>query len=104
MTAPAAAGERFLATGELMWMPDIAALLRTHLAGDANRVPTKSVPDAVVKLMARKRPELRRILPGLGRRNRHTTAKAQRLLQWTPRPGSDTVLDCARSLVDHGVA
>jgi dihydroflavonol-4-reductase len=101
MSAPAAAGQRFLATGELMWMPDIARLLRAQLGADAAKVPTKSVPDAVVRLLARRRPELRGIVPGLGRRNRHTTAKAQRLLGWTPRPGGEAVVVCARSLIAH---
>jgi dihydroflavonol-4-reductase len=104
MTAPAAAGERFLGTGPFMWMRDIATTLRDDLGADAARVPTRGVPDAVVRLMARRRPELREILPGLGRRNRHSTAKAHRLLGWTPRPAADTVVDCARSLVEHGLA
>jgi hypothetical protein len=40
--------------------------------------------------------------PGLGRRNRHSTAKARQLLEWQPRRASQTVLDCARSLIEHG--
>ena len=77
MTSPAAADQRFLATGEFMWMADIARALRAHLGTDAARVPTKTVPDVVVRLLARRRPELRGIMPGLGRRNRHSTAKAE---------------------------
>jgi nucleoside-diphosphate-sugar epimerase len=103
MVSPAAAGQRFLATGELLWMPDIARLLRDELGEAAANVPTKSVPDAMVRMMARRRPELRGVLPGLGRRNQHSTAKAQQMLAWQPRPARDAVLDCARSLIDHGV-
>ena len=47
------------------------------------------------------KPELKGIMPGLGRKNRHTTAKAEALLGWKPRPAADTVLDCARSLIEH---
>jgi hypothetical protein len=36
MTSPAAAGERFLATGELTWMREIALTLRSAL-GPASR-------------------------------------------------------------------
>ena len=104
MTTPEAGGQRFLATGDLLWMPDIAKLLRAELGAQASRVPTGTVPDAVVRIMARRQPELRGVLPGLGRRNRHSTAKAERVLGWSRRPGTEAVLDCARSLIDHGVA
>jgi nucleoside-diphosphate-sugar epimerase len=102
MKAPVAAGQRFLGSGELMWMPQIAELLRSNLGADAAKVPTRTPPDFVIRLMARFRPELRAIVPGLGRRNRHSTAKAERLLGWERRPAADTIVDCARSLIDHG--
>ncbi|MFG2944266.1 NAD-dependent epimerase/dehydratase family protein [Streptomyces adustus] len=103
MTAPEAAGERFLATGEFMWMADMARVLREGLGADGARVPTRRVPDVVVRLAARfGDAQLREIVPALGRRNRHTTEKAARLLDWRPRPAGETVLDCARSLIGHG--
>jgi nucleoside-diphosphate-sugar epimerase len=104
MTTPEAAGQRFLATGEFMWMGDIAAVLRERLGRDAAKVPTRTIPDTIVRLVALFDPEMRSITPGLGRKNRHTTAKAQELLGWRPRPGADTVADCARSLIENGAA
>jgi dihydroflavonol-4-reductase len=103
MTTPGAAGQRFLATGEFMWMSDIAAVLRERLGAEARRVPTRTIPDPLVRLVALFDPQLRAIRPGLGRRSRHTTAKTQTLLGWQPRPGADTVEDCARSLIETGV-
>jgi dihydroflavonol-4-reductase len=99
MTAPAAAGQRFLATGEFTWMRDMAARLRASLGPAAQRVPTRQLPDFVVRLAARFDADLRSITVSLGRRNRHTTDKALRLLGWQPRPAADTVADCARSLI-----
>lgn len=49
-------------------------------------------------------PEFASILAGLGHRNRHTMDKDRTLLDWTPRPGLETALDCARSLIAHGAA
>ena len=46
---------------------------------------------------------LREITPALGRRNRHTTEKARRVLGWEPLPTRETVLDCVRSLIAHGL-
>jgi dihydroflavonol-4-reductase len=54
--------------------------------------------------MARFRPGLGGIVPMLGRRYTHSNAKARAVLGWDPRPPATTVVDCARSLIDHGVA
>jgi nucleoside-diphosphate-sugar epimerase len=104
MAEPAAAGERFLGTGELRWLPDIAALLRSELGAAADRVPTATISDDDVRLLAGDMPGLRAILPSLGRRNVHTAAKAARLLRWAPRPADETIVACARSLLAHGAA
>ncbi|WP_329126719.1 NAD-dependent epimerase/dehydratase family protein [Streptomyces sp. NBC_01465] len=103
MTSPDAAGQRFLATGEFTWMSQMAQILREGLGDEGRRVSTRRVPDLVVKLLARFRdPSLREITPALGRRNRHSTDKARRVLGWQSRPARETVLDCARSLLAHG--
>ncbi|MEO3857400.1 NAD-dependent epimerase/dehydratase family protein [Acrocarpospora sp. B8E8] len=105
MTAPAAAGERFLATGEFTWMREMARILRDGLGSHGHKVSTRQIPDFAVRLAARFRdPSLREITPSLGRRNRHSTDKASRLLGWRPRPAKQTVLDCAQSLIAHGAA
>ncbi|MFJ9537466.1 NAD-dependent epimerase/dehydratase family protein [Streptomyces sp. NPDC101225] len=103
MTSPAAAGQRFLATGEFQWMADMARTLRDGLGEHGRRVPTREVPDVVIRLLARFRdPSLREITPALGRRSRHSTEKARTLLGWQPRPARQAVLDCAESLIARG--
>jgi dihydroflavonol-4-reductase len=104
MTAPEAAGQRFLATGEFLWMRDIALILRDGLGDAGTKVPTRQLPNIAVRAAALFDKSLREVMPGLGRRNRHTTAKARELLGWSPRPARDCILDCARSLADHGVS
>ncbi|HEV7651984.1 MAG TPA: NAD-dependent epimerase/dehydratase family protein [Actinophytocola sp.] len=102
MTAPAAAGERFLATGEFTWMAEMARTLRDGLGPQARKVRNLRIPDFAVRLAARfGDASLREITPALGRRNRHSIEKARRLLDWQPRPAAATVLDCARSLLEH---
>jgi len=103
MTSPDAAGQRFLATGEFMWMAEMARVLREDLGADGGKVSTRQVPDVMVRFAARFMDRsLREITPALGRRNRHTAEKARRVLGWEPRPARETVLDCARSLIAHG--
>lgn len=102
MESPAAAGQRFLGTGEFLWLREMAKPLRVELGDRAARVSTRRAPDLLVRLAARRDAGRREIAPALGRRNRHSTAKARDLLGWQPRPAAHTVVDCARSLLDHG--
>jgi nucleoside-diphosphate-sugar epimerase len=102
MTAPEAAGQRFIAAGNFAWMADLAALLRTRLDGEAAKVPTRKVPDFVIRLAGLFDKDLGSVTPGLGHKHDFTSAKAQSLLGWKPRPTEDTVLDCARSLIIAG--
>ena len=43
--------------------------------------------------------ELASVTPSLGKKHDYSSAKAQSLLGWHPRPLEDSVLDCARSLI-----
>ena len=99
MTAPEAAGQRFIAAGTFGWMADLAILLRARLGDAANKVPTRRVPDFLVRLAALVNKELRTAAPRLGQKRDFTSAKAQATLGWRPRPLEETVLDCARSLI-----
>jgi hypothetical protein len=102
MTAPGAGGERLIASGAFMWMEEIAQILRGALGERANRVPTRTVPDFMVRIAAVFNPELRQLLPLLGRKNQYAWAKATRLIGYKPRPAVDTVVECAESLFAGG--
>ena len=102
MTAPEAAGQRFIAAGDFAWMEEVAALLRAHLGEAARKVPTRRVPDLVLKLVALFDRSVAGVTPRLGERRTFISAKAQKLLGWRPRPLEETVLDCARSLIASG--
>jgi nucleoside-diphosphate-sugar epimerase len=98
MTSPQAAGQRFVAVGDFMWMQDIARTLRARLGEHAAKVPTRRLPDFAVRLMALFVPPLRAVTPGLGQRRSFSSAKARQVLGFTPRPATTTVVDCAQSL------
>ena len=102
MTDPAAAGQRFIAAGDFAWMAEIAALLRARLGPEAAKVPTARAPDILLRLVSLFDQDLKAVTPNLGRRRTFSSAKAQAMLSWTPRPMEDTILDCARSLIAAG--
>jgi len=57
------------------------------------------VPNFVLRLVSLFDPALKEVTPNLGRKHLYSSAKAQRMLQWTPRSVSTTVVDCAESLL-----
>jgi nucleoside-diphosphate-sugar epimerase len=103
MTDPEVGGERFIAVQSFMWMSEVAAVLRDRLGADAERVPTRSVPNLVVRAMAIFDPGIRSIVGQLGKKTQVSSEKARARLGWSPRPIEDTIADCARSLLDRGV-
>ena len=99
MTAPEAKGQRFIAAGKFMWMREIAETLRTRLGARGAKVPTKGVPDLVIRFGAIFNAQLRPMVHLLGRLVRYSSAKAERLLGWQRRREEDTVVECAASLL-----
>ena len=104
MIRPEAAGQRFIAAGHWAWMGDVAAVLKAQLGAAGAKVPTRRVPDFVIRIAGLFDKDLGSVTGGLGRKHDYSSAKAQRVLGWTPRGLDETVLDCARSLIDAGLA
>ena len=103
MTSPRAAGQRFLAAGPFYWLSEVARILTDRLGPAARKVPRRTVPNVLVRAMARFDPGLRSVVGDLGRQVAFSTEKASSVLGWSPRPIEETVVDTANSLLRHGV-
>lgn len=99
MTAPQAAGERFIAGGDFMWFIDICRTLRARLGDRASKAPTRELPNTVVRLLAKAQPGLKSVVPNLGKAHKFSSEKAKRVLGWESRPAVDTVTDTAEKLL-----
>ncbi len=99
MIAPAARGERFLATaGDFVSVREIAGMLKDGLGDAARKVSTRRLPSWLVRIVGLFDPEVRGILPELGKHKNASNEKARRLLGWAPRSPGDAILATARSL------
>ncbi len=104
MTNPAARGERFLAVaGDFMSILDIAKVLRNRMGAAARRVPTRQLPDWLVRIAALFDPTVRQIVPELGKTKNATNAKARRMLSWAPRSNEQAIVATAESLARLGL-
>jgi nucleoside-diphosphate-sugar epimerase len=99
MTNPAAAGERFLSVaGNFMTIREIA-----RVVGRVGRAPRFEAPDFLVRLAGLFDESVGQITPELGKRKNATSAKAQRVLGWSPRTNEEAVLASAESLIRLGL-
>ena len=104
MAAQTAKGERFLATAsDFMSMADIAKVLKSRLGLAAKRVPTRELPNWLVRIAALRDPAIRLILPELGTYKNATNEKAKKVLGWTPRSNEEAILATAESLMRLGL-
>jgi dihydroflavonol-4-reductase len=84
-------------------MKDIARILKQELGDNGRNVPSISIPDYLVRILAMFDPILRGRLFDLGKKRLVSSDKARRILGWTTRPTRETILDTARSLLDQGL-
>jgi nucleoside-diphosphate-sugar epimerase len=104
MTNPAARGERFLSTGgDFVSVLQIARNLKEDLGAAARKVPTRSLPKWLMRAVALFDPEVRGILPEVGKHKNASNEKARRLLGWSPRSPREAVLASGQSLLQLGL-
>jgi dihydroflavonol-4-reductase len=104
MTNPAAKGERFLAVaGDFMTMRQIAQVLKHRMGAAAKKVPTRELPNWLVRLAALRDPALKLITPELGKKKNATNEKAKRTLGWAPRSNEEALVATAQSMQQLGL-
>jgi dihydroflavonol-4-reductase len=105
MTNPAAKGERFIGiSGHSLWMAEVAKVLRQRMGAAASKVPTREIPNWVVRLRAlRGDPTTKMLARHVGVMMDATSEKATRLLGWNPRPVEEAIVATAESLLRLGL-
>jgi nucleoside-diphosphate-sugar epimerase len=84
-------------------MSEVAEVLRDRLGEKAAKVPTRGVPNFLVRGMGLFDPGIRSIVSQLGKKTMLSSEKAKALLGWSPRPTEEMIVDCAESLIEEGV-
>lgn len=103
LTAPMAAGKRYIGANAFLWIGEIAAVLRRDLPGAGARVPRRNLPNWLVRLGARFDPVVRERLFELDKLRPVSADRARHELGWMPRSNEAAILDTARSLIAEGL-
>ncbi|HEY4927489.1 MAG TPA: aldehyde reductase [Roseiarcus sp.] len=104
MSDDAAKGQRFLAvSGDFMAVVEIAKVLKARMGEAARRVPTRQLPNWLVRLVALRDAAAQQITPELGKMKNGTSEKARRMLGWAPRSREEAIVASAESLMKLGL-
>ena len=103
LRASGMAGERFIASGRFMKLREIADVLRAGLGPQAHKVTTRNVPDWLVRVAALFNPVAKAVVGELGAVRNQDASHAKAVLGWATRAEEQSILDTARSLIEHGI-
>jgi nucleoside-diphosphate-sugar epimerase len=104
MTNPAAKGERFLAVaGDFLSITEMAKILKSRMGAAASKVPTRTLPNFVLRLVSLADPAAKQLIPELGKIKNGTNEKARRVLGWAPRTNEESLVATAESLLKLGL-
>ncbi len=103
MTAPDAAGQRYMCCGDHIWMSDIAGILSDRFSDEGWKFPSRKLPNFVAKLGAMFNPTLKRIRPMLGVVHRADNAKIRAFLGRDLIGNQEMVIAMADSMIALGV-
>ncbi|KAK5120302.1 hypothetical protein LTR85_006508 [Meristemomyces frigidus] len=104
MTDPKAAGQRFIAvTGDFMTLQGIALTLKKRLGDKARKVPTRLLPNILLRIVGYFDPTVALLVPELGKYKNGSNAKAVTMLDWQPRSAEDALAASAESLERFGI-
>lgn len=99
LTAPNMAGERFVAAGPFLWMREVAAILKEGLGADGKKVPTRGLPNFLVRLSALFDPVIKQVVGELGNVRDTSAQHAKDVLGWQTRDPKESILDTARDMI-----
>lgn len=103
LTADGIRDERFIACGDFLKFIDIARILRDNLGDAAAKVPTRKMPDWLLRTMALVRGELKQVVNELGNVRHGDSGHAIERLGWQMRPAEEAILASARDLIARGI-
>lgn len=104
MTHPKAKGERFLCMAPpAMSIKDMALTFHERLGPKARKVPTRTIPNFVLRFLGLFDSGIALVVPFLSESRPGSNEKARTVLGWNPRSNADAVTATAESLIQLGL-
>ena len=103
MTVPNAAGKRFCCAIEHSWIGEVAEILDKHFGPKGWKIPTRKMPNFMVRIVALFDPSVRIVVSDLGRMRKISSKQIRDVLDWQPRSLEEMVISMGETMVEQGV-
>jgi nucleoside-diphosphate-sugar epimerase len=103
MTTPEANGKRFCCAAENAWMREIAEILNNHFSNQGYKIPTRELPNFLVRFVALFDKTVRLVVSNLGQRSEISNKFIKKVLDWNPRSLEEMVVAMGKSMIEHGI-
>jgi len=100
---PKAAGERYLAVSGMLSMKELSGILGEGFPDYKSKLPTRELPNWLVKTMGKFDKNTRVMVGELGKRRVATNQKARTQFGWNPRTPKEAALATGGDVVRHGM-
>ena len=103
MASKAAAGRRYIAVSDGRWARDIAQVLENEFADRGYQIPTRQIPNFMVRLLAMFNGTIKYVVDDLGQDYAVSTERIESELNWKGRDPDETIIQTAESMIEHGI-
>jgi nucleoside-diphosphate-sugar epimerase len=103
ITVPEAAGKRFCCVTATSWLQSIALTLHKQFASRGYRVPTRQVPNILIRALGLFDPKVAIVVPALDWDYQVSNERAKAILHWQPLPPEQTLVDMGESMIALGL-
>ena len=102
-TKPEAKGQRYLCSaGKIASLAEVGGFLKAGLGAKASKVPTRVLPNFLVRVMSYVMMQMKSITGELGKHKQLSNEKA-RALGWNPKSNEEAIVSCGQALIDAGL-
>lgn len=101
MNDDATIGERYILSDKFYWLRDFAQVLREAFPDRASKIPQRTMPDFLVRLLALFSGDMKTIAVELGKRRFSSSDKVRKLLGRELIPGDEAIRASAETLIRY---
>ncbi|MEM9727267.1 MAG: aldehyde reductase [Myxococcota bacterium] len=103
MTIPEAAGQRFCCAIEFSWIDEVAAALAKRFGPEGWKVPTRKLPNFMVRIVALFDPTVRSVISDLGRVRNVSSNRIRTVLNWQPHSLEEMAISMGETMIQQGI-
>jgi nucleoside-diphosphate-sugar epimerase len=103
MATPGADGKRFCCVAQCAWMREIAEILNNHFSAQGYKIPTRELPNFIVRFVSLFDKTARLIVGNLGKRSEISNKLIKQVLDWEPRALEEMAVAMGQSMIEYGV-